>query len=97
MRGIVCAIHEHKTTVPQEKHHIWPLGYHGPNVASNIILICCNAHSDIHYYMEHRLKHNGNAPKDYRTYSPMVRLFANYGYDQVIAYGTLLSREITNG
>ena len=89
-RGLTCEAHTHTSNIPQERHHVWPLGYHGPNVKSNLITICCNAHSDIHYYMEYMLKHNGQVPPDWRTYGPKIREFANKGYEQVMAYGESL-------
>lgn len=82
-RGIDCAAHKHSSLVPQESHHVWPLGYHGPNTASNRVLVCCNAHSDIHYLLESMLR---GKPVDLREYGPSVRLFASLGYGQVMAY-----------
>lgn len=89
-RGYECECHVHESKIPQERHHVWPMGYHGPDTAANKILICCNAHSDIHYYMEYLLKHNGANPPDWRTYGPDVRFFARKGFDQVMAYGASL-------
>ena len=90
-RGTSCAVHTHDSTVPQERHHVWPLGYHGPDVASNKVLICCNAHSDAHYFMEYMLRHNGAWPPDWRTYGPRVRDLAVSGFTQVMAYGQSLA------
>ena len=95
-RGYECKCHKHKDKVPQEHHHVWPLGYHGPDEQSNIIFICCNAHSDIHYYMEYLLRHNGERPEDWRTYGNLVRQWAVKGYNEVIEYGNNLSREYYN-
>ena len=92
-RGLVCEVHVHDSVVPQEDHHVWPLGYHGPNIKANKIKICCNAHSDIHYFMDYLLKHNGIQPADWRTYGPRVRMFALIGYRQVMDYATRLSEE----
>lgn len=90
-RGKECVLHVHDSTIPQEKHHVWPLGYHGPNVKSNLILICCNGHSDIHYYMEYLLKHNGATPPDWNTYGTAVRTYARLGYQKVMDYGESLA------
>lgn len=93
-RGQFCEVHTHDSNVPQEKHHVWPLGYHGPNTKENIIVICCNAHSDIHYFMEFMLKHNGKYPDNWRTYGYQVRRFAKSGYYKVMAYGEQLAKEM---
>jgi hypothetical protein len=93
-RGTECAAHVHKMLVPQERHHVWPLGYHGPDTRDNLVLICCNAHSDVHYMMEAMLK---GKPVDMRTYGPGVRRIAIAGYKAVMAYGAALSRSIERG
>lgn len=90
-RGLECAAHVHESLVPQESHHIWPLGYHGPDVKSNRALVCCNAHSDIHYLMEAMLK---NKPVDLRLYGPGVRKLAFSGYQQVMKYAEDLAQQV---
>lgn len=87
-RGTECAAHVHGCLVPQERHHVWPLGYHGPNVPANLVTICCNAHSDTHYLLEALLRGH---PVDLRTYGPKVRELARLGYEQVMAYGATLA------
>ncbi len=51
-RGLICAAHVHDTTVPQERHHVQPLSRGGPNTKANLVVICCNAHSDAHYLLD---------------------------------------------
>lgn len=94
MRGLGCTAHRHTAVAPLESHHVWPLGYHGPDTKANRVLICCNAHSDVHYYLEHLLKHNGQRPDDWRTWGPVVRGIAMSGYAQVIAYAEQLAQQI---
>lgn len=89
-RGLDCRAHVHDSTVPQEDHHVWPLGYHGPDVAANKVRICCNAHSDAHYYLEYLLRHNGQRPDNWRTWGTGVRIIAQQGYVQVMAYAESL-------
>ena len=88
-RGDYCEVHKHDYLVPQEVHHIWPRGYHGPDTDDNKIKICSNAHSDIHYLMEAMLK---GKKVDKRLFGPGVRKYAQKGYDAVIAYGESLSK-----
>jgi hypothetical protein len=91
MRGHNCQAHHHRELVPIEVHHVWPLGYHGPDIASNKVPICCNAHSDTHYLLEDMLRGH---PYDLREYGPAVRALARKGYDQVMAYGQSLANEL---
>jgi len=88
-RGYECAAHKHDCLIPQESHHVWPLGYHGPDIKSNRVLICCNAHSDAHYLMEALLK---GKPVDFRQYGPGVRKIALEGYNKVMAYADSLAK-----
>lgn len=80
-KGFVC--HNHTSKVSYEIHHVWPTGYHGPDIASNRIKICPNAHSDIHYLMDRML---AGKPNDLTEYGPNIRKYAKLGYEQVIAY-----------
>lgn len=87
-RGRECACHKHDQLIPQEVHHVWPQEYHGPSTPDNLIRICCNAHSDIHYLMNAMLK---GKPYDLREYGPKVREYAIRGYNEVMEYGKSLS------
>jgi hypothetical protein len=86
-KGFVC--HDHTSMVSYELHHIWPLGYHGPDIPGNKAKVCPNAHSDIHYLMERLFR---GKPVNYREYGPNVRDLARWGYEQVIAYAEDLSK-----
>lgn len=92
-RGFSCGVHQHRNLVPQESHHIWPLGYHGPDTTSNRVLLCCNAHSDIHYLLESLLK---GRKVNLREYGLGVRKYARAGYEQVMAYAEALAPEETS-
>ena len=80
-KGFVC--HTHTAMVSYEMHHVWPLGYHGPNVKSNLIKICPNAHSDIHHLMDRLL---AGKPVELREYGNTVRHYALLGWAQVMDY-----------
>jgi hypothetical protein len=90
-KGFAC--HKHSEHVSYEIHHVWPLGYHGPDVTWNKIRICPNAHSDIHYLME--LMFRGKS-FDWKEYGPQIRFYAKQGYQRVIAYADDLAR-LRNG
>lgn len=93
-RGVTCAVHVHDSPVPLEDHHIHPLGYHGPDTAANKARVCSNAHGDTHYYLEYLLKHNGQRPPNWRTWSPRARALAVIGYARVIDYATKLAESM---
>jgi hypothetical protein len=48
--GDQCVVHRsHWPPVREtERHHIWPLGMGGPNIAANIVHVCPTGHSNIH-------------------------------------------------
>ena len=85
--GFAC--HQHTDMVSYEIHHVWPTAYHGPDIASNKVKICPNAHSDIHWLLERMLE---GKPNNLREYGPAVRALAVRGYAAVMAYGESLSR-----
>lgn len=92
MRSMICAVHKHYNLVPVESHHIWPLGYHGPNILSNRVQVCANGHSDTHYLLEHMLKTGNVIPwNEKATYGPRTRELARLGYNQVMAYAESLT------
>lgn len=88
MRSRDCAAHHHRMLVPIEVHHIWPVGYHGPDIASNKVAICANAHSDTHYLLEAMLRGH---PYKSSEYGPVVRALARRGYAAVMAYGETMA------
>lgn len=89
---LVC--HRHDSLVSYEDHHVWPLGYHGPNTRANIVRVCCNAHSDIHHLMERLLR---GKPVDLTEYGPTIRQLALMGYEQVTAYADTLAQRYQQG
>lgn len=87
-RGYNCGAHKHTYIVPIEVHHIWPSGYHGPDIPENRIALCANAHSDVHYLLEAMLR---GKKIDKRKFGPVVRVLAQKGYDDVVAYAEHLT------
>lgn len=91
-RLTTCAAHKHDSLVPVERHHVWPLGYHGPDTKDNIVVVCANAHSDIHYLLERLLRTGGVVPwTEKRTYGLGVRVLAMRGYYAVNTYAASLA------
>lgn len=88
MRSRDCAAHAHDSLVPIEKHHVWPQEYHGPTVPANLVQICANAHSDVHYLLSRMLKTGDQVPwTERRTYGPAIRDIAARGYAAILTYG----------
>lgn len=88
-QGFVC--HNHKHLVSYEMHHVWPKEYHGPNVKSNLVKICPNAHSDIHFLMDKML---AGKPYNSHEYGNKVFTLARKGYLFVTAYANTLVQQI---
>ncbi len=90
--GTDCGVHTHREWVPLEKHHVWPLGYGGPDTKENKISLCANAHSAIHLLMERMFR--GPVPYEYsKHFGTGVIVLAKRGYDAVQAHAHTLSLE----
>jgi hypothetical protein len=51
-RGKDCAAHVHRSAVAQERHHLQPKSRGGLDVATNLRMLCANAHGDTHYLLD---------------------------------------------
>lgn len=76
--GTDCQVHKHRTWVPIERHHRWPLGLGGPDVASNIVTVCANGHYETHAFIDHLMK--GTAASVQRHFGAKVRALAMQGW-----------------
>jgi hypothetical protein len=84
--GHMCACHFHRSLVPIEIHHVWPLGEGGPNVASNKVTVCANGHSSIHDLLAKLVKGQGKVPWSVRIhYGWRTRRIAARGYAAIQA------------
>jgi hypothetical protein len=85
-----CAVHRHRSWVPIEVHHIWPLGDGGPNQAANKVTVCANAHYSIHALLDYyaRCRDHQVAPQWVftRKFSPRIRHLADQGWAQIVAH-----------
>lgn len=91
--GTMCRAHVHRSLVPIEVHHIWPLGDGGPNVTANKVPLCANAHGAIHYLID-RARREGSwekVPWDFkRQFGVQVRRYAEMGYRSIVAQQLLV-------
>lgn len=84
--GTDCAVHKHSSFVPEENHHIHPLGDGGPDVASNRVRLCANAHGLVHYCLDEIRKAGSYEALPHASkvrYSPRVRRLAKMGWDRI--------------
>lgn len=80
--GVSCAVHKHRTYVPMERHHRWPIGMGGPDVAANIVTLCCNGHYEVHEYLRQLILHGGVVPPELsRHFGVKVRALARAGWE----------------
>lgn len=87
--GRNCYAHTHREDVPLEVHHVWPVGAGGPDIYTNRISLCANAHGSVHHYLARMTK---AAPPDglstpprlpwsvRRVYGRKVRRIAEAGW-----------------
>jgi len=69
-----------------DKHHIWPLGFEGPDVPENWIWLCPTAHRNVHEYLRLLLKYEGKVAKDLANDYPwFARDVAWKGYRRIKA------------
>jgi len=81
--GVTCHAHRHDSWVPIERHHVWPLGLGGPDVESNKVSVCANAHYSIHEYLDRLIKTGGHVPWDEGChFGPKIRALATSGWEQ---------------
>lgn len=78
----------HPPLLVLDRHHLWPLGWGGPDIADNIVPICPNAHRLAHTLLN-RMKKAGS-PLSYaeaRKYGLVVRSLAERGWKKMIDAG----------
>jgi hypothetical protein len=84
MRSTDCVAHRHRSLVPVEAHHVRPIS-RGGHRKGRTVVICANAHGDVHYLLDLVEEHGGlNAvPAGLRrTFGPGVRRIALDGWAQ---------------
>jgi hypothetical protein len=81
--GFKCAVHVHRSIVPLEIHHVFPLGMGGLDVASNKMSVCSNGHSAIHDLLSKLVKAGGKLSwTQKRHYGFRIRRLAQRGYNE---------------
>jgi 5-methylcytosine-specific restriction endonuclease McrA len=81
--GRDCAAHTHSEDVPLEVHHIWPKGDGGPDIKTNRISVCANAHGAVHSLIDRARKLGSVEAVPWairRRYGVRVRALATAGW-----------------
>lgn len=87
-RGKRCIAHTHDSIVAEEYHHVQPQSRGGLTKPDNMVWLCANAHSDVHYFLDliearakrHEL-HPEEVPGDIAaSFGPKVRRVARDGW-----------------
>lgn len=78
----------HRTHSPHshinQRHHVWPLGEGGPNVAANIVVVCPTGHANIHDLLARMVAGGGLVPYSVqRWYGRRERELARLGYERI--------------
>jgi hypothetical protein len=71
--------------IPQElhRHHVWPLGEGGPNIATNLRWLCPSTHSNVHRLWREYHAAGGEPPWEVRRiYGGYVRQLVSEGWAQ---------------
>ncbi len=71
-----------------EGHHVWPLGYGGPDVPENMRWLCPTTHTKVHNLWRAWARAGGRPPRDIEhRYSRYVRELVEDGWGQVVLAG----------
>lgn len=87
-RGKRCIAHAHEYLAPEEYHHVQPLSRGGLTKPDNMVWLCANAHSDVHYFLdliEKRAKQQQRRPEAVPGavadhFGPKIRQIARRGW-----------------
>jgi hypothetical protein len=87
-RGTRCAAHRHEYPTAEEYHHLQPLSRGGKTEQANMVWLCANAHSDVHYFLdtiERRARKGERHPASVPGvtavhYGPAIRRLARLGW-----------------
>jgi hypothetical protein len=81
--GCLCvSTHAPRAYVPN-KHHILPESWGGKKVPENLIPLCANAHTSVHYLIDQYVRAGGLPPWSERAkFSPFIRDLAARAWAQ---------------
>ncbi len=66
------------------RHHIWPLGYDGPDVPENIVVVCPTGHANIHKLLDLFIRTSGEIGYNtLKAWSVQERHYAKLGWERI--------------
>lgn len=76
-------VSEHRPRIDElDRHHVRPLSWGGPDVKSNIIWLCPNAHRQVHLLLSLYKKHQGAVTREMKKdFSRFTQALAQRGWD----------------
>lgn len=78
----------HPSLLVLDRHHVWPLGWGGPDTPENLEAICPNVHRLCHTLLNRMKRNNGPLPYiEARRYGMFVRALAERGWQRMIDAG----------
>lgn len=81
-----CQVHQRHVPEPHvnHRHHVWPKGEGGPDIADNIIAVCPTGHYSIHDLIKEYKMYMGKVPYSVlRRFSLGERKYAELGYKRI--------------
>ena len=84
--GRGCIAHRHTSWVPENAHHVWPLGDGGPDTWDNQVILCANAHYSVHSLLDLARKAGSVQAVPWqvrRQYGSAVRVLATLGWERI--------------
>lgn len=83
-----CRCVQRHVPAPRElhRHHVWPTGEGGPNIAANLLYLCPTSHASAHRLWREYAQLGGEPVWEIRKiYSPYVRKIVAQGWNQARA------------
>ncbi len=80
-----CQIHKYHSPLPMQQnvHHILPLSWRGPDVASNKVTVCPSGHRNIHVLLDYYVHAQGLPPWTKREHFGVTeRALAQRAWDE---------------
>lgn len=89
-----CVKRHNPEPLEPERHHVWPLGNGGPDVAANRVWLCPTTHTNAHEILRHFMR------EGYHHWSTVLRMYdepvSRVAYEvAVVGYFRTLQRTMT--
>ncbi len=84
MERICRCVVDHRPAYDElHRHHVWPLGEGGPDIDSNLMILCPTMHANAHKLWRRYKKLGGPPPwSELREFAPYCRYIVSIGWRQ---------------